>query len=249
MLKQTGTLEREAYFTWFPHLIPAVSVRAGDYKLIRRWESHRDYPDVVELYDLEADIGETNNLAAQMPQKVAELQRLIDEFIADTGALVPRENPAFREEPATPTPVAADSADGLVARQCRVSIDGGVLRVTASGRNPFLGTAQVRAEGPLTLKLRIRSQQAGTGSVQWKTAGQKDFPAEGQRVTFDVAAVADWQDVQVELPIAGRAAILRLYLPAEAGPVDVQRIEYIEARSGKNVKTWDFGADWQPMTP
>ena len=30
VLKQTGKLDREAYFTWFPHLIPAVSIRQGD---------------------------------------------------------------------------------------------------------------------------------------------------------------------------------------------------------------------------
>ena len=33
VLKQTGKLDREAYFTWFPHLIPAVSIRQGDWKL------------------------------------------------------------------------------------------------------------------------------------------------------------------------------------------------------------------------
>jgi arylsulfatase A-like enzyme len=244
VLKQSGTLDREAYFTWFPHLIPAVSVRAGDYKLIRRWEPHRDYPDMVELYDLQTDIGETNNLAAQMPEKVAELQSHIDEFIADTGALVPKENPAYRRQPSAAT--AAGPADGLVARQCAISIVDSALRVTAAGKSPFLGTAQVRAPGPLKLTLRIRSRHAGTGSVQWKTAGQKDFPPQGQRATFDVAATDDWQDVRVDLPIEGRAAILRLYLPAEAGPLDIQRIEYVDARSERNVKTWDFAAAGQP---
>src|SRR5690606_2889558 len=233
----------KAYFTWFPHLIPVVSVRAGHYKLIRRWEPHRDYPNLVELYDLEADIGETNNLAAQMPRTVTELQTLIDEFIADTGALVPKENPAFRERAAA---TAKDPADGLVARQCQVSMNDGTLRVTATGRNPFLGTAQVRAEGPLRLRLRIRSEHEGTGSVQWKTAGQENFPEQGQRVTFPVATGDDWQDLHVDLPIEGRAAILRLYLPADAGPVDLQRIEYIAAQSGRTIKTWGFTAAQHP---
>jgi arylsulfatase A-like enzyme len=246
VLKQTGTLDREAYFTWFPHLIPAVSVRAGDYKLISRWEPHRDYPDLVELYDLRTDIGETTNLAPQMPEKVAELQKLIDDFIVETGALVPKQNPSFRRQPAAAAP--ADPMDGLVARQSRIMLQEGALRVTATGRNPFLGTAQVRAAGPLTLRLRVRSQRAGTGSVQWKTAGQEDFPAQGQRVTFTVAAADDWQDVQVDLPIEGRTAVIRLYLPADAGPVDLQRIEYSSTRTGDTIRTWDFAATRQPAS-
>jgi arylsulfatase A-like enzyme len=95
VLKQTGTLDREAYFTWFPHLIPAVSVRQGDWKLIRRFEPHPDYPAVRELYHLKDDIGETGNLAKKMPDKVVELDALIDAFMKDTGALAPIPNPAY----------------------------------------------------------------------------------------------------------------------------------------------------------
>ena len=87
VLEQKGKLDREALFTWFPHGVPAVSVRAGDYKLIRRWEPHPGYPDVRELYNLKDDIGETKNLASAMPEKVKELDALIDRFMADTKAL------------------------------------------------------------------------------------------------------------------------------------------------------------------
>jgi arylsulfatase A-like enzyme len=77
VLRQTGKFEREAYFTWFPHIIPAVSVRVGDWKLIRRFEPHADYPEVRELYNLKDDIGETSNLAEKMPEKVKQLDALI----------------------------------------------------------------------------------------------------------------------------------------------------------------------------
>ena len=98
VLEQRGTLKRKAYFTWFPHLVPAVSVRQGDFKLIRRFEPHTTYPDTVELYNLEDDIGETRNLAGNMQKKVNELQRLIDGFVKETGALYPRPNPAYNSK-------------------------------------------------------------------------------------------------------------------------------------------------------
>ena len=113
VLEGTGNLKRKAYFTWFPHLKGAVSVRQGDYKLIRRFEPSEKYPDLVELYDLKNDIGESRNLAGKMPEKVEELQSLIDGFVKKTGALYPKPNPAYnpnakptasKPKPQRPTP-------------------------------------------------------------------------------------------------------------------------------------------------
>jgi len=232
VLKQTGTLNRDAFFTWFPHLIPAVSVRQGDWKLIRRFEPHPDYPEIRELYNLESDIGETTNLAKKMPDKVKRLNALIDDFIKDTGALAPKPNPAY--QPPEPT-------SGLVARMCKISLVDGALRVEAAGRTPFLGTAQVKHNGPMTLKIRVRTTAGGVGEVQWKTAGQTGFPKEGQVAEFTVPAGAEWQDVTVEIPVKERAAIIRLYLPAQRAPVEIQSLKYFPSGSGKPVRTWDFG--------
>ncbi len=229
VLRQTGTLDREAYFTWFPHLIPAVSVRRGDWKLIRRFEPHPEYPAVRALYNLKDDLGETTNLADQMPEKVKELDALIDGFIRETGALAPRPNPAWVE----PGPTA-----GLVPRRCRIAVVEGTLRVEADGKNPFLGTAQVRQPGPITLKLRARTAAGGRGKIQWKTADQKDFPAQGQTVEFSLPAGEAWHELKLEVPVEGRAAIVRLYLPADQAPVEIQSLELAgESRGGR---TWDF---------
>jgi hypothetical protein len=95
VLEGTGSIKRKAYFTWFPHLNGAVSVRQGDYKLIRRFEQLPGYPDLVELYDLKKDIGETRNLAGKMSKKVKELQALIDGFVKETEALYPKPNPNY----------------------------------------------------------------------------------------------------------------------------------------------------------
>jgi hypothetical protein len=56
------------------------------------------------LYDLEADIGETNNLADREPEVVRSMWRRLDSALKRMGALVPTANPAFRgaSEPADP---------------------------------------------------------------------------------------------------------------------------------------------------
>jgi arylsulfatase A-like enzyme len=235
ILEKKGELERAAIFNWFPHLIPAVSVRAGDWKLIRRWEPHRDYPELRELYNLNEDLGETTNLAAKMPEKVAELETLMDGFIKETGALVPIPNPGYRE------PVAASKQSpttGLVPKQCELTLIDGVMRVTAIGKTPFLGTTQAKFDGPISLTIRLRAQQGGKGSFAWKTVAQETFPEEGQVLDYTLLNEEGWQDVAVELPVAGTLGTLRIFLPAADAPVDVERIE-ISAGEGK-VRRWVF---------
>ena len=100
VLKSAGKLDRAAYFNYFPHggpgKPPGVTVRAGDWKLIRWFETSPRFPSKHELYNLREDIGEANNQAASQTKRVRELDRLIDNFLADTGATYPRPNPAFR---------------------------------------------------------------------------------------------------------------------------------------------------------
>jgi arylsulfatase A-like enzyme len=94
VLRGEGTLERTAYFNYFPHgganKSGGVWVRSGDFKLLR-WFGN---PATHELYNLRDDLSETTNLAAKQPEKVKELDTLIDGFLKDTGATFPRPNPA-----------------------------------------------------------------------------------------------------------------------------------------------------------
>jgi len=238
VLKKSGDLKREALFTWFPHIIPAVSVRSGDWKLIRRFEPHPDYPEVRELYNLKKDIGETNNLSKKMPDKVAALDALIDQFIIDTGALTPIPNPAYTPQAAA----AARALDaGLVPKGCKTELIAGTLRVDADGKSPFLGTAQIKHKGPLTLHIRARSSKGGPGRVAWKTAAQEKFPTDGtQSMPFTLPPGNQWNDITVDLPIKGSPQLIRLYVPATESPIEIQSILYTPKGSDKSIRHWKF---------
>ncbi len=226
-----GSLTRDAYFIWFPHLEPGVSVRQGDWKLIRRFqEMPGKYEGTRELFNLKDDIGESKNLAAAMPEKVRELDALIDAFVRDTRALYPRPNPAYK---------APDPATGLVPKSCKAAVVPGALRVEAEGQASFLGTAAVKHAGPLTLKLRARSAAGGPGRVQWVVQGKEDFNAPGQTVPFDLPAGEKWQDITVTVPVNGPLRIVRLYLPADRSPVEIASIRWLDA-AGKPVREWTF---------
>ncbi len=63
-------------------------VRSGSWKYIPApgsggWGSGGDQSQPVQLYNLAEDIGETKNLAAMMPEKVAEMKALLEKLITD----------------------------------------------------------------------------------------------------------------------------------------------------------------------
>jgi len=234
VLRGTGKLERDAFFIWFPHLVPAVSVREGDWKLIRRFEPHPDYPDLLELYNLKDDLGETTNLAEEMPEKVRHLNALIDRFIQETGAAVPKPNPAYR-----PAPPAVGGWRGR--DDCTLEIIDGVLVMKAAeGRVSMQTTAVPEAEGPLMLTLRLRTGRAGRlGIVYWASVQTPGFVRE-RRCDFTPKANGEWHDYTVTFESAGALAGLRLDPSVAPGRIDVRRIT-LARPDGAVLKMWTFG--------
>jgi arylsulfatase A len=98
LLRQGGSLKRDALFWHYPHYQlyqqggtkPYSAVRKGDFKLL---EFHDDMR--VELYDLKNDIGELNDLAMKMPEKRDELRKTLHAWRREVGAQMPARNPAY----------------------------------------------------------------------------------------------------------------------------------------------------------
>jgi len=77
--------------TMFWRGVPAAAIVKGRWKLIRYFETGKNV-----LFDLEADIGETQDLAAERPEKLTELSTALDDWLAETKAPIPTEvNPSF----------------------------------------------------------------------------------------------------------------------------------------------------------
>jgi arylsulfatase A-like enzyme len=227
---------RDSYVIWFPVQRGGVNAYQGDWKLIRRYQPRPgEYEGTRELFNLADDVAETTNLAARMPDKVQELDAIIDRLILDTGALAPQPNPAYRSAPQPSE--AARSFTGLVAQQCTAKPIAGGYRIEGTAARPYLGTAQVKLAGPIHLQFRIRAPAGGRGMVKWRTASEKDLPKDRSGVPFTLAAGDQWQDVLLDLPIEGTSAIIQLHLPAASAPVDIASIRYT---SGDRAHAWDF---------
>ena len=101
LLKQTGTLQRDAIYWHYPHYHPGgatphSAIRQGDFRLV---EFHED--NHVELYDLNKDLGEKNDLSKTMPAKTRALHKRLDDWRAAVDAQMPRPKSRLRSLPKT----------------------------------------------------------------------------------------------------------------------------------------------------
>jgi arylsulfatase A-like enzyme len=110
-----GTLPERTLFVTFPHYLaefattPVRAAIQSRYKLVWNPYDHIEIEGTrvtdatirykpqprVELFDLETDPGEHDNLAARYPEKVAEMRSLMETWMKQSGAkdLIP--NPAY----------------------------------------------------------------------------------------------------------------------------------------------------------
>lgn len=250
-------LSGKAVFQYFPHnpgvpdwLPPAVSVHRDDWKLIRIFHGGEKGAHRHLLFNLRDDLGEKNNLAAQKPDLVAELDAMIETFLTDTKAVVPVPNPAFdpakyrpelegKQQPKGKAKASAKGKDdaipalqGWKARDCQAAVKEGILRLTSIGSECFLGFSASKHSGPTTATFRIKAK-AGSSHFDWLPGGVGGKP---QRVDFTLKG-GDWEEISVELPAEGPVGIVRLYLPMQEQAVEIDWIELTSKNGSKPTRT------------
>ena len=76
---------------------PHSAIILNDLKLLKHYDS-----DTIELFDLEADIGETNDLSKRMPERAAQLEEMLADRLRQINAQVPTSNPDYDPDAARP---------------------------------------------------------------------------------------------------------------------------------------------------
>ncbi|SMP75507.1 Arylsulfatase A [Neorhodopirellula lusitana] len=91
LLENESELKRESIYFHYPNYAfhkqnrLGSAVRSGDYKLIKYYDD-----DSVELYNLNEDISESQNLAKQMPEKADKLRARLEAWLKETNASQPQ---------------------------------------------------------------------------------------------------------------------------------------------------------------
>lgn len=261
-----GQLDREAIFTYFPHspgipewLPPAVSVHRGDWKLIRLFHGGESNQHRWKLFDLKNDIGETNNLAAEKPELVKELDGLIEQFLVDTNAVRPIPNPAFdpnkydlaMEGKAEPKgkkkpnarkpqkPVAGWNGGGTQ----RLSVDAEQLVVESTGGDPYImfNFAKPIPAGKLQLVLTMASDSEGDGQVFWAAPKNRPKFAPNRKVDFLVEHTG--KPNTYTIPFESKNPLASIRIDVSRGP-GTSRISAasLQNQQGDTLKSWSFAS-------
>ena len=85
----------EALFWHYPHYgnqggEPSSILMEDNWKLIYYHEDERH-----ELYDIDADIGEQQDIIAQHPERAKAMQKRLADYLANSGAKFPAKDPQF----------------------------------------------------------------------------------------------------------------------------------------------------------
>lgn len=203
------------------------AIREGNWKLLRGGD--REY-----LYDLGTDLEEKHNLASRFPNVAdrlrAKLKTWSDTLDPPGMALGPMSstwNDYFdfylegktvaRFDPKTPK-ARIDTAPirGWQARNGALVEKDGFLELTPEkgrkGKSAFIARSQLKLKSPATITLALKAAVAGSGTVAWRSEGDKGFlPV--NRATFKIAPSDDWQTHQVRMPAPGTIIQLRVHFP------------------------------------
>ena len=230
-----GKLARDTLFWHFPHAavdpgrFPSTAVRQGDWKLIRCYADGPKQADRFELYNLKDDLGETENLADAMPDRVRQLNALITRHLDDTQALVAKANPAYRP------PVLGWSGN----KDGSVTLDKGALLMTCTGGDPMMVNNDVPAvPGPLRVELRMQARSKGRAQLFWITKENRVWFRD-RSVLFDVAHDGQWRDYRLELKVDGTLTGLRFDPSQAPGEIRIAHLRLLDAQ-GKLLRDWAF---------
>lgn len=243
LLRELASLGERPVFWHMPHRVgaptgklcqPATTVRQGKWKLMRVYETCEEFPAPYELYDLENDIGETRNLAESMPEKVAQLDKLITQFLKRTNAAVPKPNPAY-------DPDAVAVVQGWTpTNQTALALKDGALVVKCLGGDPYIQNRDVPgATGKLRVSMRLKSTSKGEGLVFWTAGNVRPFARE-RRMPFKPIHDGTMREYAVEFTPNGALTALRIDPCTAPGTVTFEWIRLTQA-DGTTLKEWRFG--------
>lgn len=215
---------------------PAGAVREGDWKLVEHYEDGR-----LELFNLAKDVGETADLAAQEPGRVAALRGKLEAWRRAVKADVNAANPAYSAAAAAPLYADLDVSRFGAEKSSAVAAE--KLEAWRKGMN------KPGPAGAGALILHARDAKVTGAKLQYEAPPQKDTlgfwvnPADFAEWSFEVPNAATYTveilqgcgkgsgGSEVELAFAGGAVTFKVeetghfqrFIPRAVGTVKLEK--------------------------
>ena len=256
--------KRKPIFTYFPHnprvpdwLPTSVAVQDGTMKLIRLFHGGEDGAHRWMLFNLDDDIGEKKDLAASNPDKVKAYDKLIDQFLADTNAILPARNASFdptqyrpeligkaipkstrkQAKPTGTKPVAGWTP----SRHSKLSLRESKLFVNSTGNDPYLSSPlpQSLPAGKYTIQLTMSSSSRGLGQLFWHEQGVQPRFFRDRSVNFEITHDGKPHSYEIAITPKQTLAGIRIDPGRAAGKIIVSSIKMLDSDK-KVAYQWKF---------
>lgn len=227
--------ERVPIYSAFAHNVIAtgnranISMRQGPWRLYKFYYDGSNLEHRYELYNLDQDIGESNNLASQLPEIVNEMVEKLDAHVEEAGILLPNKNQNYDGNSADAWWGSADT---------KISVRDQVLQVKVLGEHPKIETFYTPnvKEGVFYFTFEMKSTGKGTGAIAWKTGNEKDYIKENQ-TKFEVKHDNEWYQYKVKIPLLGRLSTIQIQPSQDKGDIQIRNIELVN-EGGFYIRDW-----------
>jgi hypothetical protein len=226
---------RPAIYSTFCHNVDAtgnranISMREGPWRLYKFYFDGPDLEHRYELYNLDDDIGEANNLADEMPDKVKEMTARLDAHVAEAGILLARKNVNY----------GGNVVDAWIGSpETDISVSDKVLHIKALGPDPGVETVYTPtlADTTFVLTFEMKSTASGNGLLSWKSAAESEYP-EGKATPFECIHDGEWHPYKVEMPLEGGLKFMRIQPATGVGEVALRNIRLVTP-DGYYIRDW-----------
>lgn len=210
--------------------LPNISMRDKQWKLYRFYFDGADDQHRYELYNLDKDIGETNNVAEKNPRILKKMISMLDEHIEEAAYLESRFNVKYVGNTVGPWWGSEDASLSVVDNTLNIDVTGGNAYIETDMIPGFDGSE-------FFFTFDMKSTATGNAHIVWKS--DKKMPYEDENIhSFEVIHDGQWHHYRVAMTI-DKINMFRLSPCSGEGQVMINNFT-MENVDGYKLRDWNF---------
>lgn len=227
--------ERAPIYSTFAHNVIAtanranISMRQGPWRLYKFYYDGSNLEHRHELYNLEEDISETNNLASRMPDRVNRMTEMLDAHAREAEILLPNKNENYDGNSAD----AWWGSDGT-----KISVKDKVLYISVFDETSKVETFYTPnvVNGTFYFTFEMKSTGKGDGAIAWENGNDKEYLPENQ-TKFEVKHDNNWHQYKVKISLTDRLSSIQIRPSTGKGEVQIRNMRLIN-NDGFYIRDW-----------
>ncbi len=228
--------DRAPIYTAFCHRtpkagnLPNVSMRDKEWKLYRFYYDGPDQQHRYELYNLQKDIGETNNVADKESKRLKKMIAMMDAHVEEAGYLVSQANKNY-----------AGNSVGVWwgSDAAKLSVVDNALHIQVGEGEAYVETDMIPGfdGASFVVSFDMKSSTSGLANLAWKTDKRGPYSPEKSQ-SIETINDGQWHSYHVSVKDT-KVNVLRLNPSPIVGDILIKNIQ-METTDGFKIRAWDL---------